>query len=324
MNLHSNRQLLGDAIQATAQLFGIRDIYVEKDYWITVALFEIFHSNMADQAVFKGGTALSKCYGLIERFSEDIDIVVLRNAGENDNQLKRKIREIGKVVGRVMPEVEVAGLTHKRGTIRKTVHSYDKLYDGDFGQVREHIVLEATWLGNFEPYSIMKISSYVAQMMGQKGQQELIQYYTLTPFFIRVLGKERTFCEKVMSLVRFSRAKDPIGELRNKIRHVYDIHQMLKDPEVQSFFDDHAFDRMLLNVGHEDMVSYKNNNNWIPEHPATALLFAQPDKTWEKLSSEYSTSFKDLVTGDFPSEDHLIETLKKVAQRLSKVAWEIG
>lgn len=127
MNLHNNRELLQEAIQATAQLLDIREIYVEKDYWVTVALYEIFHSDIAGQTVFKGGTALSKCYKLIERFSEDIDMVVLRNEGENDNQLKKKIRAISKVVEEVIPEIEVEGLTNKRGNIRKTVHQYDKI-----------------------------------------------------------------------------------------------------------------------------------------------------------------------------------------------------
>ena len=98
-----------------------------------MALYEIFHSDIADQAVFKGGTALSKCHKLIERFSEDIDLVVLRNKGETDNQLKTKIRKISKVVGKIIPEIEATGLTNKKGNIRKTVHQYDKLLDGEFG-----------------------------------------------------------------------------------------------------------------------------------------------------------------------------------------------
>ncbi len=73
MNLHSKKELLQDAILATADYMDMRDIYIEKDYWVTIALYEIFHSEMASQAVFKGGTALSKCHKLIERFSEDID-----------------------------------------------------------------------------------------------------------------------------------------------------------------------------------------------------------------------------------------------------------
>jgi predicted nucleotidyltransferase component of viral defense system len=324
MKLHTNKELLQDAIQATSELLGIREIYVEKDYWVTVALYEIFHSSIADQAVFKGGSALSKCHKLIERFSEDIDMVVLRNEKENDNQLKKKIRAISKVIENVIPEIEVEGLTNKRGNIRKTVHQYDKLYDGDFGQVRGHIVLEATWLGNFEPFSEMQVNSYLHEMMEQKGQHELIEQYNMAPFTIQVLSKERTFCEKIMSLVRFSRTEEPIADLRNKIRHVYDINQMLVDEEVQEFFRSTHFDEMLMKVGNDDMIGYKNNNEWIPEHPSTALIFDKPNETWVQLSPEYNTNFKDLVTGELPSDGTLIETLKEVAVRLKKVEWKIN
>lgn len=323
MNLHSNKELLQDAILATAEYLEMRDIYVEKDYWVTVALYEIFHSDIADQSVFKGGTALSKCHNLIERFSEDIDIVVLRNEGENDNQLKKKIRAISMVVEKVIPEIEVEGLTNKMGNIRKTVHQYNKLFERDFGQVREHVVVEATWLGNFEPFSDMQVSSYIYEMMKAKGQDELIEQYNMAPFTIQVLSKLRTFCEKIMSLVRFSRTEEPIDDLRNKIRHVYDIHQMLKDEEIQQFFESSGFDDMLIKVGYDDMIGYKNNNNWIPEHSSTAIIFDKPQETWEQLSTAYKGDFKDLVTGQLPEEGELIETLKQVATRLKKLGWNI-
>ena len=323
MILHNNKELLQDAILATAEYLEMREIYVEKDYWVTVALYEIFHSDIAGQVVFKGGTALSKCHKLIERFSEDIDMVVLRNEGENDNQLKKKIRAISKMVEKEISEIEVEGLTNKRGNIRKTVHRYDKIFEGDFGQAREHVVVEATWLGNFEPFSKMPVSSYIYEMMKAKGQEELIEQYNMAPFTIQVLSKLRTFCEKIMSLVRFSRSEDPIMGLRNKIRHMYDIHQMLKDGEIHQFFKSSEFDEMLVKVGQDDMIGYKNNNDWLPEHPATALIFKKPQETWNQLSSEYNGNFKDLVTGELPPEKALIETLNKVEDRLIKIKWQI-
>jgi predicted nucleotidyltransferase component of viral defense system len=323
MNLHSNKELLQDAILATAQHLELRDIYVEKDYWVTVALYEIFHSEISDQAVFKGGTALSKCHKLIERFSEDIDMVVLRNEGENDNQLKKKIRTISKVVENIIPEVNVEGITNKMGNIRKTIHQYEKLFEGNYGQVRDKVVVEATWLGNFEPFSEMQISSYIYEMMKAKGQDEMIGQYKMAPFNIQVLSKLRTFCEKIMSLVRFSRTGTPISDLRNKIRHVYDIHQMLKDKEVKQFFASDEFNEMLLKVGNDDMKGYKNNNDWIPEHPSTALIFDKPQETWRQLNTAYNGDFKDMVTGDFPAEEALIESLKLVTGRLKKVKWVI-
>jgi predicted nucleotidyltransferase component of viral defense system len=94
MNLHINQQLFQDAVIATAQRFNIPEIYIEKDYWVTVALYNIFHSSIANEAVFKGGTALSKCHKLIERFSEDVDMVVINKSGESGNKLKNKLKAI--------------------------------------------------------------------------------------------------------------------------------------------------------------------------------------------------------------------------------------
>ena len=117
MNLHENTEVFKDAILAASQRFGIPEIYVEKDYWSTLVLHAIFHSDIADQVVFKGGTCLSKCLQLIRRFSEDIDLVVLRAEGETDNQLKTRIRRISKIVETVLPETRIEGLTNKKGNI---------------------------------------------------------------------------------------------------------------------------------------------------------------------------------------------------------------
>jgi predicted nucleotidyltransferase component of viral defense system len=89
MKLHQNKDLFRNAVLAASQRFRIPEIYIEKDYWVTLVLNKIFHSDMADQIVFKGGTCLSKCHQMIQRFSEDIDLVIFRNEDENDNQLKK-------------------------------------------------------------------------------------------------------------------------------------------------------------------------------------------------------------------------------------------
>jgi hypothetical protein len=169
----------------------------------------------------------------------------------------------------------------------------------------------------------MQVSSYIYEMMKAKGQDELIEQYKMAPFTIQVLSKLRIFCEKIMSLVRFSRSEKPLDDLRNKIRHVYDIHQMLKDEEIRQFFESRYFEDMLIKVGNDDMIGYKNNNAWILEHSATALIFEKPQETWEQLHKEYNGNFKDLVTGELPLEGALIDTLKQVADRLKKIEWNI-
>jgi predicted nucleotidyltransferase component of viral defense system len=137
MKLHEDKTLFRQAVQFTADQLEIAAIYVEKDYWVTYALFLIFNDAIGEDTIFKGGTALSKCYKMIDRFSEDIDLVVLRREGESDSKLKAKLGIISKVVGTVMAEVEIEGLTRKMGMNRKTAHTYNKEFNGKYGQIRD-------------------------------------------------------------------------------------------------------------------------------------------------------------------------------------------
>ena len=123
MNLHETPKLYEEAVQFTAQQKKIRPVYIEKDYWVTYVLYHIFNNEIGKYTVFKGGTALSKCYSMIERFSEDIDLVVLRKEGESNNALTTKIKNIGKLVGGLLPEISIEGLTQKMGMNRKTTHT---------------------------------------------------------------------------------------------------------------------------------------------------------------------------------------------------------
>lgn len=61
----------------TAQKIGLNEVIVEKDFWVCLTLDYLFHDCEWKEAfTFKGGTSLSKCYGLIKRFSEDIDLIL--------------------------------------------------------------------------------------------------------------------------------------------------------------------------------------------------------------------------------------------------------
>lgn len=134
MNLHENIKLYRDAIRFSAQQMKLQPKYIEKDYWVTYALFTIFNNEIGKDTVFKGGTALTKCYQLIERFSEDIDFVVLRREGEADSKLKSKLKSISTVIESILPEVPIEGITHKMGMNRKAIdviptHKVNKLYE---------------------------------------------------------------------------------------------------------------------------------------------------------------------------------------------------
>ena len=283
----------------------------------------IFENKIGKETVFKGGTALSKCNSLIKRFSEDIDLVVLRNEKETGNQLKKKLKIISKCVENIIPETEIDGITNKKGMIRKTAHSYEKRFSGKFVQIRNFIIIESSWLGNYDPYEKGTVSSMIYKMMKQLEQQEIIEKYEMEPFEVNVLSPERTICEKIMSLVRFSYSENPIEDLNNKIRHIYDVHILLKNKEINNFFHSEDFDIMLQKVGNDDIFSFKNNNEWLKKHPVSAVIFNQPNNTWEQLKSTYNSSFKELVYGEFPAENKILETLKITSKRLQIVKWNI-
>ncbi|WP_026714454.1 nucleotidyl transferase AbiEii/AbiGii toxin family protein [Flavobacterium daejeonense] len=323
MKLHENKQLFRQAVQFTAQQMNIPEIYVEKDYWVTFALHTIFNHDIGKDTIFKGGTALSKCFNLIERFSEDIDLVVLRHDGESNNKLTNKIKKISEVINTVLPEVVVEEVTHKMGMNRKTAHTYAKEFNGNYGQVRDVIIIEATWLGYFEPYTTKSINSYVGNMMITNGQSEIAKENGLLSFEVLVLESVRTLCEKIMSLVRFSYSDNPIEDLKKKIRHAYDLHQLLQQKELFEFFHSVDFEKMLLTVAKDDVISFKNNNEWLVNHPVDAIIFKELDRVWDELKVTYTSDFKNLVYGDLPNEKYVRESLKTIEERLRIVIWDV-
>lgn len=323
MKLHTDKKLFRQAVQFTADQMNIPAVYIEKDYWVTFALHAIFSNDIGKDSVFKGGTALSKCYNLIERFSEDIDLVVLRREGESNSRLTNKLRKISKVVADALPELEITGLTQKMGMNRKTAYSYTKEFQGIYGQVRDVVVVEATWLGNFEPYKTMTISSFVGSMMCNNGQIDIAGAYGLLPFELFVLDPTRTICEKIMSLVRFSYGENPIEDLKKKVRHIYDLHQLLKQKEFSGFFDSKAFEEMLLKVANDDVASYKNSNEWLIHHPNEAIIFRDLERVWNELKGVFNVEFKNLVYGSFPIETAVLLTLKRIRERLSSIRWTV-
>lgn len=323
MILHFNKELFKDAVIITANKLNIPPEFVEKDYWVTFSLQQIFNNEIGKDAIFKGGTALSKCYNLIDRFSEDIDLVVIRREGESDSKLKSKIKSISDLVASILPEKNVEGITQKMGMNRKTAHSYERIFEENYDQVRSIIVLESTWLGYHEPYSKKYIVSFVGSMLIENNQTEIASENGLLPFELLALDPTRTICEKIMSLVRFSYGKDPITDLKNKVRHTYDLHQLLKQPSYADFLQSSQFNEMILKVANDDIASFKNNNEWLNNHPADSLMFKNVQAIWKELATVYSSAFKPLVYKDFPTESEILSTLTLIQERLITIKWTI-
>lgn len=323
MKLHKNKILFQQAVRFTAQELQIPDLYVEKDYWVTFALKQIFNSETKEYCVFKGGTALSKCYRIIERFSEDIDLVIMKTGEESANQLKNRLKKVSQILEKYLPEVAVTNITQKMGMNRKTAHAYSKEFQGNYGQIRDVIIVEASWLGYYEPYEQKNVQTFIAEMMLRNGQENLVGQYGLQEFPVNVIKPERTLCEKIMSLVRFSYSDDSISDLRSKIRHIYDVHQMLQHKEISDFFESDDFEKMMNKVGKDDIASYKNDNDWLKHHPKDSLFFVNCDEVWRQLIPTYKKDFRNLVYGELPAEDKIEQTLDQLKSRIKKISWNV-
>ena len=326
MKLHNYKDAFEGAIVATAQHFGIAEIYVEKDYWVTFALKKIFTDPSSKEiAVFKGGTSLSKCFKIIERFSEDIDMVVIKEDGETENSLKRKLKKVTSTLEEFMTVIPNHPLENKRGKIRKVVYGYDKVgVKGAYGHVRDQIVLEVSSLGNSHPSKKVKIQTMIVEFIAATNNTDLIRFYELEPFEVTALSIERTFCEKIISLVRFSYSENPVEELTNKVRHTYDLHQLLKQSRILSFLKSDDFETMLIQVGKDDDKAIPNDKEWLSKHPSESLFFSETEKVWKTLSKTYTGSFKELLTGDLPNEEDVLQSLMKIGSRLKEIKWNIN
>ena len=91
--------------------------------------------------------------------------------------------------------------------------------------------------------------------------------------------------------------------------------------EVRTFFNSDDFETMLSKVAADDVVSFKNNNAWLANHPSTAIIFSDTENTWNQLKTSYFSTFADLVYGELPTEVQVLNSLNKVAERLKVLNW---
>lgn len=328
MNLHLDKDNFEGAIVATANYFEIPEIFIEKDYWVTYALHQLFHSEVKDLIVFKGGTSLSKCYSIIKRFSEDIDLVVIKNDVDTGSELRRRLKDITTIIDRsILDKVADHPNTNKKGSIRKIVYSFPKVgLGGKYGEVKDDITLEVSHLGNFEPNVTKPIRTLIADYINSTPNIELITQFGLGDFEVKALAVERTFCEKIISLIRFSYTESPITDLSNKVRHTYDLTLLLRLDSIKDFVNSDSFGIMLLQVAKDDDKAIPNNKEWLYNHPKEALIFSDTLMVWNVLKKVYTgTKFNELLIGNEkpPHENDVFETLVFLSERIEVISWEV-
>lgn len=217
------------AIDVTVARTGLPRSHVEKDLWLTELLRSIVRTSQESglPVVLKGGTSLSKAHRIIERFSEDVDVLVVLD-GLSSSQSKRALKHFRDGVA---ADIGLPGMTLERRTVWETrlvAHfAYPTATDPLLAGLRpDGVLLEIGAWGGALPSSEMELRSLVAE----HSEHTINGFRELTPVAIRVLAPERTAVEKLMLLHSVT------DEARRSMtaRHYYDLYCLLGNPGVRA------------------------------------------------------------------------------------------
>lgn len=220
MELHKNQEEFLQSIKMASEYFGMDSALIEKDYFVTLFL------RMANKAipglVFKGGTSLSKCYKIIDRFSEDLDLT-LDTEHFSQGQRRASVKALMDVCAELgldlvnREQIE----QHTHGNYNCYQIEYPIVFASD--GITTGLKVEMTYIQKSYPYETVKASSYIADFLANNGNADLITEYGMEPFEVQVQSLERTLIDKVFALGDYYLS----GELQRTSRHIYDLSRLL-------------------------------------------------------------------------------------------------
>jgi hypothetical protein len=231
-----------DAVAAlsvtVAERTGVPAEHVEKDFWVTEVLRGVVTAadDLGVEVVFKGGTSLSKAFSLIERFSEDVDVLVVLSPQDSTGARDRTLKALvaGAAEATTLEPVGVPGATSK-GSKRGARFHYRPDAAASVGGLSAGVFLELGSRGGALPATPLPVSSLLALHVADQiaGEPEA------EPVLVRVLAPWRTLVEKLVLLHTAHTAPDPDAAIRGA-RHYYDVHQLLTRPEILAGIHEHG------------------------------------------------------------------------------------
>ena len=216
--LHNHREQFEEAINLAVFQTGLAPEIVEKDYYITLILRRL--SEMFDFVVFKGGTSLSKCHKVIDRFSEDIDITIDNSLSQGQKKkLKYGIVEIAEELSMKISNMEDI---RSRRDYNCYKIEYDSVLTSTFGAVNPMVIMETSFTEVSFPTVTLAVGSYIGELL-QEEASEMLTEYSLNPFEMKVQGLDRTLIDKVFAVCDYYLS----GRVKKHSRHIYDIYKLL-------------------------------------------------------------------------------------------------
>jgi predicted nucleotidyltransferase component of viral defense system len=229
-----------DLIDQTATQIRMPFSFVEKDYWVTYVLLRLKSAGV-DDFVFKGGTSLTKGWGLLDRFSEDIDLLFSPRTKSKD-QKRTRLKRVNTIVSQFEGLTFEPKRSETHGHYRSDSFKYLRRDERDLGPLRPHIILEMGYRGGATPSELRAIQSYVGKQLEDAGQVNLAD--DVVAFQIPILDTRRTFIEKLFAI----HSAFANNEIEIYFRHYYDVYKLLGLESVNDFIGSADFNAIKADV----------------------------------------------------------------------------
>lgn len=306
----------------TASKMHTTNAIVEKDFWVVWVLDKLFsHEKLSKILMFKGGTSLSKIYGLIERFSEDIDLILnwdllteenpyAERSKTKQNKFNVSINEKAKeyIKDELLPIFSKILKSHCKCKIKEDDgFSIEIQYPAIFSDaaILPHILLEIGPLALWLPSDEFEITPFAAK--------EFPKLFEKPTCKVKAILAERTFWEKATILhQQANRAEGKLIPLRY-FRHYYDLAMMANsDVKVRALSD-----LELL----ENVVEFKQRFytcNWAKYEEAKPgkLKLLPPDYRYKELKEDYQ-AMQNMIFGKHIDFKEIISILGKLEEEIN-------
>lgn len=252
--MHENKSDFCELLSKISHETAIPEWIIEKDYYITLILKSL--AAKLPFLVFKGGTSLSKCHKIINRFSEDIDLTTNSKITQGQKyQVKAQIEST--ILNLGMHLANGDAILSKRNYNRYII-KYDTAIKGLVNALSSEIIVETVYKTTAFPTTKMPVTSIIGDYLGMIDPT-ILERYSLTKFVMQVQNIERTLVDKVFAICDYYLDDK---SLKNS-RHIYDIFKLL--PTVSL---DNEFQSLVVAVRNERMkspVCYSAKNGINPQ-----------------------------------------------------------
>lgn len=321
------RQILNQANEAT----GLPVHAIEKDWWVTLALHAIFSTKWKDNLVFKGGTSLSKAWGLIQRFSEDIDLAIDRKAlgfpeefvsntqvgklrkkasafiaTEFREEMEKTLLNIGLTADQFQLRVQETELEDRDPQVLELVY-HSALEPNPY--IADKVIIEIGGRSLREPSSNREIKTILHEVFST-------QAFSGKPFSIPTVDPMRTFLEKAFLLhEEFSKPPEKVRHDRLS-RHLYDLEKLMDTEYAAAALGDYSFYTSI--VDHRIKFNVIRGLDY-SGHVPSRINFIPPAAIIGKWETDYIAMRQSMIYGDTHEFAVLIKRLYELQDRFRLV-----